>query len=186
MANPLLDRVHPEVLAESGQPIEIIGKVGDLGRLVAIVEEDLEALAERDRPREWRDAPLDVRLRFGWLDRDRRIVAVSGRLRGRVAAVCQRCLEAFEWPLETEFRLVFSSDEDDGPEGYEAWVTDEETVRPLDLVEEAAVMALPLSPRHGSVDDCGPLAQALGGTDAEAETTRPFADLRAQMDESKE
>jgi uncharacterized metal-binding protein YceD (DUF177 family) len=184
MANPLLDHVHPEVLAEHGQPIEFIGKAGDLERLVAIVEQDLGALAERDRPRGWRDAPLDVRLSFGWLDRDRRLVAVSGRIQGRVAAVCQRCLEAFDWPLDTEFRLVLSKDDDDGLEGYEAWVMDEETLRPLDLVEEAVVMALPLSPRHGSVDECGPLAKTIGAEDAQ--TVRPFADLRAQMEASKE
>ena len=184
MANPMLDHVHPEVLAERGQAIEFNGKVGGLERLVAIIEQDLGALAERDRPRGWRDAPLEVLLNFGWLDRDRRSVAVSGRIQGRIAAVCQRCLEAFDWPLDTAFSLVLSKDDDDGPEGYEAWVMDEETIRPLDLVEEAVVMALPLSPRHGSVDDCGPLAKTIGAEDAQA--TRPFADLRAQMEASKE
>ena len=184
MANPLLDRVQPELLAERGQSIEFKGKVGDLPRLVQIVEADLAVVDEAARPRGWKDRPLEVRLEFGWLDPDHRVAAVSGRVAALIAAICQRCLEVFEWPLDTEFRLVVSRDEEGGPEGHEVWVTDEDSIRPLDLVEEAVVMALPLSPKHAMAGECGPLGQTLEAR--EPDTVRPFADLRAQMDRSKQ
>jgi uncharacterized metal-binding protein YceD (DUF177 family) len=183
MANPLLDRVLPHVLAERSQTLEINGKVGDLGRMAEIVEQELGGLSAADRPRGWQDQAVDARLDFEWLDRDRGLPAVRGRLSTRIAAVCQRCLEVFELPVETEFRLVFVREGDSVSGGQETWELTDDSVRPLDFLEEAGVMALPLSPKHESADDCGPLAGSIGGDSVE--TVRPFADLRAQMEEQK-
>ncbi len=68
-------------------------------------------------------------------------------------------------------------------EEYEIWETAEDTVRPLDIVDEALIMAMPLSMAHDDYADCGSLAKRL--RPEEPSTVRPFADLKSQMRDSK-
>lgn len=67
-------------------------------------------------------------------------------------------------------------------EEYEIWETAEETVRPLDIVDEALIMAMPLSVAHEDSGDCGPLAEKLHAK--ESGRSRPFADLKSRMRDS--
>ena len=188
MANPLLDRVLPAELAERRQVIEFEGKVGDFERLVSIVDADLAALEAPVRPKLRAEKPVSARLAFSWLDADRRVPSLEGRAKTVLSAVCQRCLEPFEMPVDTTFNILFCDEAQDGAEleapGFESWVLDEGRARLHDIVEESLVMALPLAPVHRAATDCGPLAGSLAM--AETETTRPFADLRAQMKKADE
>jgi len=53
---------------------------------------------------------------------------------------------------------------------------------PAAVVEEALIMAMPLSATHDTVDECGGYEPA----DEQVEqTTRPFAELRSQLDQDK-
>jgi uncharacterized protein len=185
MANPLLDRVLPIESADRSQVIEFKGKVGDFKRLSGIVEDDLGGLEPAQRPEKWRDGPVQTRLEFGWVDAGGELPAVEGRIDAGLTLVCQRCLEAFQMPVKTSFRMVFTApDGDTGSlSGYDSWELEEDTVRPMDVVEEVLVMALPLAPVHGSIEDCGPLARRIA--DDEPDTVKPFADLRTQLDELK-
>lgn len=67
-------------------------------------------------------------------------------------------------------------------EEYEIWETAEETVRPLDIVDEALIMAMPLSVAHEDTGDCGPLVKKLAAK--ESGRNRPFADLKSRMRDS--
>ncbi len=187
MANPLLDRVLPEELAERGQVFEFEGKVEDFRRLIEIVEADLKSVAVQIRPREWRAAPVNIRLGFGWADARREIPTLEGEISTDIVAVCQRCLEPFNLALETTLKMLLLKSADATtrvPDEFEIWEVDGDEVRPLDIVEEALIMALPLSAMHQSRDLCGPLA--VNVTDENKETARPFADLRSQMNESNQ
>ena len=188
MANPLLDRVQPAELAERRQIVEFEGKVDDFERLTSIVDADLAALEAPLRPARWAEKPVSVRLAFSWLDADRKVPSVTGAASTVLSAVCQRCLEPFEMPVDTTFNILFSDDEQDDAEleapGFESWTLDDGAARLHDIVAESLVMALPLAPVHSAAADCGPLAGSL--TRAAAETTRPFADLRAQMKKADE
>ncbi len=181
MGNPLTDRAQPSQLAESEQVIEITGKLSDLGRLTEIVAADLASLPPAARPKKWRHAPIDIRLAFGWADACQQIPALEGQISARIDAVCQRCLEPFELSLNAQLKLLLPAP---GGEAtafaeYEIWETAEDTVRPLDIVDEALIMAMPYSPAHDDFAMCGPLAEELQSE--EMKTVRPFADLRSQM-----
>ncbi|MDH4073594.1 MAG: DUF177 domain-containing protein [Gammaproteobacteria bacterium] len=187
MANPLLDRVRPAELADRGQVIEIKGFVGEFERLEQIVESDLAALEKDERPRDWRLRPVAGRITFRWLDARRTYPAAEGSLTAALAAVCQRCLEAFEMPLAASFSILFA-DGDDGDAaeaapGYEYYELDDGVLLLNDVVEELLVMAMPLAPVHATREKCGALAAKLPAE--KAETVRPFADLRAQIDRTK-
>jgi len=182
MTNPLFDRATPLGLARAGQVIECTAKLNDFVRLAAAVEADLAGLADRDRPAAWRQVPVGIRLRFGFADAADRVPVVVGQASTAVAAVCQRCLECFELPLVADFSYVLQAPDESLPElsGYDAWELGEPAVRPVDLVDEALLMAWPLAAAHASLAECGPLARRLA-TDTE-EKVRPFADLKAKLE----
>jgi uncharacterized protein len=185
MANPLLDRASPKELANRGQVIEITEKIGSLGRLSEIVNEDLDRLPREQRPRAWQTAPVTIRLRFGWADDRRALPAVTGSVDTTMAAVCQRCLEPFELPVQTSLNaLLTSADEPAGHEDFEVWELDEDTVCPLDLVEEALIMALPLSAMHPPGAACS--SPAASGDEAQEKTVRPFANLRQILNDTND
>jgi uncharacterized metal-binding protein YceD (DUF177 family) len=188
MGNPLRDRRTPLKLAASGQVIELSDKIGDFERLTAIIEADLAALNPDKLPSDWRDAVVSGQLVFGFTDAQEalrpegRWPATEGHVEVTINMVCQRCLEPFRLPLVADFRLLFAGDQADTISGdrYEVWELAEELLRPLDLVEEVLIMAMPLAARH--VDDaaCKEPIEIDEGSD---DITRPFADLKSQMQE---
>lgn len=184
MANPLLDHALPAELAERGQAFEVKGKIGDFRRLVEIVEAEFEAASEHCLPREWQSAPVDIRLGFAWADSRQEIPAMEGEVSTEVAAVCQRCLEPFELPLRTTLRMLLlkSSEATSALSDFEIWEVEGDTIRPIEIVEEALIMALPLSVMHPSRELCGPLAENV--TDELKETVRPFVNLRSLMNKT--
>ena len=186
MANPLLDHALPEELAERGQAFEFKGEIKDFRRLIEIIEADLESVSERLHPRAWRTAPVDIRLGFTWADARQEIPALEGEISTEIAAVCQRCLEPFELPLKTTLKMLLLKSADETRVGgeFEIWQVEGDAIRPLDIVEEALIMALPLSVVHQSRDECGPLADNV--TDEKIETVRPFEDLRARMNKEND
>ncbi len=181
MANPLTDRARPEQLAANGQVLEAKGKLSDFERLREIVKADLASLASDRMPKKWRHAPIDIRLAFGWADASRQVPALEGQISARIDAVCQRCLEPFELSLNAQLKLLLQIPGGDATafEEYEIWETTDNTVRPLDIVDEALTMAMPLSPSHNDAGLCGPLAKELLADDTGM--TRPFADLKSRM-----
>ena len=180
MGNPLRDRRTPSELAASGQVIEFSEKIGDFEKLVEIVEGDFETLDPDTLPLDWRDTVVAGQLNFSFADAQGGVAALEGVAATTIVAVCQRCLSAFRMPLKAELRLLFDADDSAiaDVESYEIWELEEEEFRPLDLVEEALVMAMPLVAMH--VDDETCRRADTPATDS-GEKIRPFAALKSQM-----
>jgi uncharacterized metal-binding protein YceD (DUF177 family) len=179
MGNPLRDRRTASDLASSGQVIEFTEKLGDFKRLAGIVRADLDRLDPDTLPRNWRDATVTGRLSFGFADAQERLAALEGRVAATIDAVCQRCLAPMQLPLVVELKLVFAPGASamEG-RGYEVWELDEADLRPVDLVEETLIMALPLVATHGGEESCDGAPATAGDA---AETVRPFASLKERM-----
>ena len=184
MGNPLRDRLPLAELAAKGQVIEIADKVGNFERLAQIVEADLKALDPDRIPRDWRDSALTGRLEFGFADAQKRVVVLDGDVMATVDAVCQRCLEPFRLPLSASLRLLPVASGGNVAEGsdIEVWELDEDKVCPADIVEEALIMAMPFAAMHESTDECKRYDQVV---EEAGQTTRPFADLKARLDENR-
>ncbi len=184
MANPLLDHALPAELAERGQVYEFKGKISDFPHLVEIVEADLRTVSGSGLPREWKRAPVDIRLGFAWADSRQEIPAMEGEIATAIAAVCQRCLEPFELPLRTTLKMLLmkSTEATAALSDFEIWEVEGDAIRLIDIIEEALIMALPLSVMHPSREECGPLAR--GVTNANKETVRPFVNLRSLMNKT--
>ena len=76
---------------------------------------------------------------------------------------------------------MIAGDSAHSDDACEVWELEDDTVRPADIVEEALIMAMPFSARHDTAEACREFATAA--SDA-SQTTRPFAALKAQLDEN--
>jgi uncharacterized metal-binding protein YceD (DUF177 family) len=180
MGNPLRDRRTPSELAASGQVIEFTEKISEFEQLAGIIADDLETLDPDKLPPDWRDKVVAGRLSFGFADAHKHLPMLQGKVAATVDGVCQRCLGAMQLPLVLELRLLFGSDESAAlsDDGYEFWELEEDKLRPLDLVEEALIMAMPLTAMH--VDNKVCVAPGKCEEDP-GEKLRPFALLKSQM-----
>ena len=186
MGNPLRDRRTAAEWAAVEQVIDFNNKIGDFEQLSAIIEADLAALDAAKIPADWRESIVSGRLSFGFADAQQMLPVVNCRASVTVDVVCQRCIEAFELPLEVEGDLLLLEfdQEVEGYDEYEVWELDEPLLRPLDIVEELLIMALPFAAMHTESAACRALPAVE--QDAVEEMTTPFAALRDQMEEDNE
>lgn len=186
MANPLLEYVAPKKRADIGQVIEINGSIEDFSHLTEVIEADLSALPDAKMPQQWRQAPVHIKLRFGWTEAHSGVPVLEGCVSASVMALCQRCLDPFELALSVELKLLLPQPGVTPAEcdGYEIWESDEQDVRLADIIEEALIMAMPFSALHELSDDCSMLTEE--GPADDRDTVQPFANLRSQMARAKE
>ncbi len=181
MGNPLRDQRTAAELASVGQVIEIAEKISSFDGLSAILEADLAALESDKLPAGWHDSVVLGELHFGFADARESVPAVSGSAAVTVDAVCQRCLEPFKLGLTIEPKLVLLDENQasDDYDDFEVWELDDEAFRPLDIVEELLIMAMPFSATHDNMADCK--AFSFDDDDEEPKMIRPFAALGSQM-----
>ena len=84
---------------------------------------------------------------------------------------------------EADLLLLELEQAADGYDEYEVWELDESLLRPLDIVEEMLVMAMPFSAMHVDSASCKVLEPVT--EPAQEDTTTPFAALREQMAQDK-
>jgi uncharacterized protein len=119
-----------------------------------------------------------------------RFPALDGSVEARPWLVCQRCLNPFEWHLESAFKVAFVASEEDAalvPGEYEAVLAPHGRTSLHELVEDELLLALPLVPMHERIEECRAPPEPSSPEDAPDEdakeaTTRPFAQLRDLLD----
>jgi uncharacterized protein len=129
--------------------------------------------------------PALIEFRFeGFLDEQRRPSAQLA-LRGEIDLACDRCGKPLRWPLATDARYFFVHSEDE----LGRLPVDDSEEEPLlgsarfdlhALIEDEAILALPMSPRHASCEIAVDLSAGLSAADippAEPERPHPFAQL---------
>jgi len=183
MSSLLLDRALPSQLAEIEQVIDCKVKFQELCRVSEIVRSDLAALPAGKRSAKWREAPVRIRLSFGFAKNFEVVPVVEGEISTTLDAICQRCLTVCSLPLKARLRhaLLPYKDKAEYFDEYEIWELNEKTVLPLEIVEEALLMAMPYPALHEFSEQCGPLAQEFSPDSGD--TVQPFAGLREQLDE---
>lgn len=110
---------------------------------------------------------------------------------GKINLVCQRCLTAYTYDLDSSSELILAKDEDHADE-IEVMLDDDEidvvvgskTLNIMDLIEDEALLAIPQSPKHAVCPDVvaglAPTSDTLtAAIDAEAiKSKSPFAVLK--------
>lgn len=95
------------------------------------------------------DGELQVELQAA-RDDTARASTLKGRISGELGLVCQGCMKPFAWPLQTvlDLRLVTSEAEEKRLlHDCEPLLVEEDTLHLHALVEEEALLALPIAPR---------------------------------------
>lgn len=167
LASPV-DRVDPWRLAAQGQTLTGRVALGELPRLAPSLV-----------------GPGDVEFRLAFhLDSEARAV-VSGQVTGELAVQCQRCLEPLAIAVDSHFELAFVRGLDEAarlPEPYEPAMAEAGWVRPLDLVEDELLLALPPVPAH-SGPPCAIRPPAVPRAEADGTSLKsPFSVLAALRD----
>lgn len=150
-----------EVLEDGALP-------GDFPRLA-------EALASLGGEAEW---PARYRLQFG-RDSEGRAV-ITGRVALALRLVCQRCLGDVRIPLDLYLALGLvrtESQAQDLPDHLDPVVVAAAGIRPLDLVEDELLLAIPQFPLHAE-GGCETPALARTADVPVALAENPFAVLR--------
>ena len=166
-----LDRVlEPAVLAAKGWRWAAQAPLSGWPRLAAL--DPAGAAAGRE-----------VAVRVAWREDEQGVPLLEGELDLRMSATCQRCLEEMELELHARPRLFFGSEaqlgESAAAAGFEA-CEPEPGVTLRQLLEDEALLAVPVFPVHPRAEDCGALAAKLAqmepGSDGQSGTS-PFAVL---------
>ena len=189
MSTPLPDLLDPRKAV--GQSARFDGRL-ELRRLPRLSP----LLFDDDGELRGSDTSVRYRLEFG-RDGDGRGI-VSGFVSAALPLRCQRCFSAYELEVEAPISLALVEGLDEAgalPEQYEPLLVEERLIRPVDLVEDELILAVPAIPRHAE-GLCQPPAQAqskagdgLGeqGNEGHGER-RPFAvlaSLKAGNDDNK-
>lgn len=138
-----------------------------------------------DRLGQWlhsQEGALTVSLYFGRGASGRRIL--TAEIRGDLELECERCLRAYDLPLDLSVELVMVENEAEAktlPDDAEPLVVgDARSMHTTDMIEDDLILALPVVPRCRR-SDCQTAVQVLDSEEAEedggAGRQRPFADL---------
>lgn len=151
MSNQLPDLLDPARAVAQAREYGGCVRVGSLPRLRPLVA---NARGE-----------LRYCLRFARDGAHRAVVHVV--VRGVLSLFCQRCLEVMEWPVDEQSALALVRGFDEAaalPDDYDPLILDETLLRPLSLVEDEVLLAIPAIPRHSWCESPEPrvLARPLG------------------------
>jgi len=128
-----------------------------------------------------RDATAgDVAYRLAFAPGAAGAIELTGELRARLRAQCQRCLQPFEIEFREPVRLVYPPAGTPAGPDYADWEAGDDGARPTlaEILEEELLLALPFTPCHPPGRcPAGPVADAPGDAQDEEPRQRPFAGL---------
>jgi uncharacterized protein len=132
----------------AGRDVSLSGELdlGKLLRLRGLLHSEVGSVRAALRFRQRRDGWLGVELDY----------QVSAELK------CQRCLEPFRYDAKDRVEIVLADAAGlpaTVPEGVEPFELEEGRLKPAELIEDELIVAIPLVPKHGRVEDCGSLAR---------------------------
>ncbi len=123
------------------------------------------------------DDEVEVDLRF---EREGRVAAITGSVRGELEVTCQRCLAPLRIAVDSPVKLGVVSSIDEGnrlPEAYEPLLLEEERIPFASIVEDELILSIPPVPKH---DRCSPATTRSEDPDFEAaagDRENPFSVL---------
>ncbi len=126
--------------------------------------------------------PAPIEFRFEGFTDERRRPSAHLSLHGEIDLPCDRCGKPIRWTVRVDARYFFVRGEDE----LARLPVDESEEEPLlgstrfdlhELIEDEAILALPMSPRHDACDLAVPLP-APDEPPAEAVRPNPFAQLQ--------
>lgn len=88
---------------------------------------------------------------------ERRRQCVKSRVWGELQLICQRCLQPVAVKIDVESLLALVQGDTEAkrlPTEYEPLMVDDPMIRPLDIMEDEILLALPHAPKHQESKNC--------------------------------
>ena len=151
------EHVDPRRLSEQGQVVTGTYELQELPRLAPVLSDS--------------SGEAEFEFRFS-RDASRRPL-IEGRVRASLNLVCQRCLEHYAMPVDSEFALVQVQGLDEAealPADVDPLMPEDAVIHLRDLVEEELLLAVPVVPKH---PHCEVRTESGDEQNAEAETVEP-------------
>jgi uncharacterized protein len=126
--------------------------------------------------------PLHAHVEFG---REQGFMVAHVTVSGELELVCQRCMGPMRWPVDTKSTVLLIESEpqaDGAPVEWETFLAAEGRLSVAALAAEEVRLALPIVPLHAAAAECQQGA-APEPVVPEQVTARPFADLRALLEQ---
>jgi uncharacterized protein len=128
---------------------------------------------------------LHVEVQFG---REQGFMIAQLAMRGELQLVCQRCTEAMRWHVSVKSQVLLIESEaqaDGAPAEWETYLAADGRLSMAALAAEELLLALPIVPLHANGSECkgDKPAAAPSVPEVEQATVRPFADLRALLEQ---
>lgn len=168
--NRLPHEFDPFRLCESGSQLEGSIPLKQLKRLTPLIMAGSNDSGE-----------VDVVLNFD-ID-DLGVPVVTGRIRARLALICQRCLEAYDFTVDQEINLAWAKSEremKDLPLRVEPYLVETNPLVTNDVIEDEILLAIPQIPMHDA-DTCSASkwirTEQDSDTQTEPEKDNPFSVL---------
>jgi uncharacterized protein len=157
MASGLTDRVDCVRLAQDAAVVERVYSLSELPRL-----QDLLA-----------DTSGSVRARFAFATVEAARAGATVAVQAAPHLLCQRCLQAFAFPVAADSDIEFVSSASEAPEDspHEIYLMDDGLVSLRELAEEELLLALPVVAACSTPETCGRAPTPDG-------PSRPFAVLQ--------
>jgi uncharacterized protein len=154
----------------------LAGAGGEIERTFA--GQDLPRLGEAGV----RGASVEAHLKFSEFDG---LPVVTGRLGGELVLTCQRCMSQLVQPLDESFQVLVADEERvDEPGGFEPVVANPLRLDVRWLVEDQALLALPLVAMHAP-EECEEQSAVQEVASEQQKATeagqKPFQNLRDMM-----
>ena len=102
-----------------------------------------------------------------------------GRVEGMLPLICQRCLGAIDWRLDTRFESLVVDDEHEETNAQDAVVCSGGRLALELIIEDELLLALPSAPAHAYGSCEVPLFHQAAPTQRSARRSNPFSTLRA-------
>lgn len=173
MLSPLPEMANPRRLCDAGKSFEGSLALSSFERLASLLASPA--------------GELSYELHFDRGEKGR--AQITGHIKATVQVVCQRCMEAMTYPVDTPLSLALVSGPDEAerlPEAFDpVLIEDEKPVRLADLLEDELLLALPAAPVH-PVEACAvrpedfssmPAADEVAEAEEAADKANPFAVL---------
>jgi len=107
---------------------------------------------------------------------------VLGKVHATLSLTCQRCLEAYSYPVDVQIALAWVKTEQEAdklPLRYEPYVVEETPLQLNDVIEDELLLALPQIPMHDEAGcpASGLLRQNRSAEDETEQKENPFSVL---------
>ena len=103
---------------------------------------------------------------------------MRGRVDGAMRVMCQRCLDEFDWRVDTVIDAVIAGDEGEVPDGPDVVVGADGRIMLEAVIEDELLLDMPNAPVH-PFGSCDPPTVRGAGAPHPAAPANPFAVLEA-------